>query len=62
MAVGCWNLVMGQGSNYRETQTRTDMEIMMIDKLEKEEYKVVSIRVYSDSAQEAEILNENLVI
>ena len=53
---------MGQGSNYRETQTRTDMEIMMIDKLETEEYKVVSIRGSSDSTQEAEILIQTLVI
>ena len=35
---------MGQGSNYRETQTRTDMEIMIRDKLETEKYKVDYIR------------------
>ena len=62
MAVGCWNLLMGQGSNIREIQTRTDMEIMMIDRLEREEYKLVSIRGSSDSAQEAEILIQTLVI
>ena len=44
MAVGCWNLVMGQGSNYREIKTRTDIENMMRDNLETEEYKEVSIR------------------
>ena len=62
MAVGHWNLLIGQGSNIREIQTKTDMEIMMRDKLETEEYKVVSIRGSSDSTQEAEILIQTLVI
>ena len=53
---------MGQGSINREIETRTDMENMMRDKLETEEYKVVSIRGSSDSAEEAEILIQTLVI
>ena len=62
MAVGWWSHVMGEFSNYKEIKTRTDMEIMMREKLETEEYKVFSIKGSSDSAQEAEILIQTLVI
>ena len=55
--------VIGRGgSNIREIQTKTDMEIRMRDELETEEHRVVSIRGSPDSAQEAEILIQTLVV